>query len=260
MNRKAIQKVNTKHNYGKVLAPLLMATSLLSAQSPPRDPKRQALEETAAKLDVNNRQTAEELFDATFAVYHQLEIPSMALAAIKPAVVDAELAYWKNQKQGITDKAVVAAFNHAVDVLKLPEEAKTNENQLRLIHVGSIMQSPKFMGRGLRSYDESNQLQLAREMSPLQTLHVVLGLIDSKLMNFPSLSGENFLVTPAQWDAAHTGVPAKKPSGHRVQRGGFELPPETLQMQRAFKRSLANLSDVDGLLLLKDTLSTAGVM
>ena len=260
MNRKAIQKVNTKHNYGKVLALLLMATSLLSAQSPPRDPKRIALEEKGAKLDVNNRQTAEELFDATFAVYHEVTIPPTALAAIKPAVVDAELAYWKNQKQGITDKAVVAAFNHAVDVLKLPEEAKTSENQLRLIHVGSIMQSPKFMGRGLRSYDDSDQLQLAHDMSPLQTLHVVLGLIDTKLNNFPALSGKDFLVTPAQWDAAHTGVPAKKPSGHRVQRGGFELPPETLQMQRAFKRSLANLSDVDGLLLLKDTLSTAGVM
>jgi hypothetical protein len=215
-------------------------------------------ERAAGTLDPQNRATAEELYDATMDVHHTLNIPDNIKAVLKSPVVDAELAYWNKATPGIHEINIVKAFNDAVTTLALPNEAKTSRSQLSVIRHGlSTNYNPVFMGKGLYYRDDkTGEVVTNPRMSPLQTLHVVLSLIDAKLLD------DRYLVTPKEWDNTDKSQFSNPPpaGSKRKAQPSLGRSEKSQRIEGTFHQAMYKLSGMDGLTLLKNTLSTLGVI
>ena len=256
-----------------------MATSPLSAEQAP-DPdaaqlaalhnvthaKHALIEKATENLDRKNRTTVEELYDAVMAVNHVVNIPDGVKKTIKGPLVDAEAAYWSKTKPGIHEDAIVEAYNNLVTALALPDEAKMTLGQFQLIRHGLFVNfNPKFMGEDVHFIDDvTSEAKTNPPVSPLQTIHIVMSVIDSKLLDIYG----RWLVTPEEWkrmDKSHFAdgpppgakVTFKSSYSYSYGYGGSD---RSQRVQIKFHQAMSKMTDLEGLTMLQNALSTLGVI
>lgn len=257
-----------------MLALLLLARSLLSAQQAP-DPgtsaqldainkvthaKHELIERATEKLDLTNRATFEELYDAVMGIDHVVHIPNDIRTALKGAMVSAELAYWRRTKPGVDENEAVKAFNRVVTTLALPDEAKMTLGQFQVIRHGLLVNfNPQFMGKNIdRRTGVKGEVETNSRVSPLQTMHIVMSVMDTKLLD---MSGR-WMITPEEWEKLDESQFFKpRPAGAKlVTRAGDLRTDNAKRVGLKLDQVMYRMTDSDGLTMLKYILSNLGAM
>lgn len=252
-----------------MLALLLMVASLLSAQGTEAQlkeihkqthAKHEIIEIATENLDPKNRATVEELYDAVMGVNHVVNIPDSVKTALKGPLVNAESAYWSKIKPGIDENDVVKAFNNIVTTLALPDEAKMTLGQFQVIRHGLFVNfNPRFMEKDVPLPDDVIGAAKANpRMSPLQTMHVVMSVMDNKLSD---ISGR-WMITPEEWEKLDKSQFSRPhpPGAKLVMRPGDFRTDNAKQVEIKFRRAMYKMTDLEGLTMLQNALSTLGVI
>jgi hypothetical protein len=211
--------------------------------------------EIAARSLVNQRDlaTVGRLTGAVLSVSHYLQLPPSYRQLLHDKIETAEYDFWRNESAGIQEFDLANAFNglddRSVDLvtfLKLPEFARTNEEQIRFLRSQMVADSPAFMAFNVAALNWRVGGRTSPAMSPLQALHLVLTLMDQKFYN------PTYQVSLEHWAesrARHEESAANNAPG--VQHSIKQLPADKLQqLRQALDESVASLSGEDSIQLL----------
>ena len=152
------------------------------------------------------------------------------------------------------------AFNKVVTTLALPDEAKMTLGQFQVIRHGLFVNfNPLFMERDVPLPDDViGEAKTNPRMSPLQTMHVVMSVIDSKLFDI----SDTWMITPDEWeklDKSQFSEP-RPPSAKVLMRPGDFRTDNAKQVEIKFYRAMYKITDLEGLTMLKNALSTLGAI
>jgi hypothetical protein len=153
------------------------------------------IEATARAVNVDDEASVRALTEGVFSFPHAFQgLPANIEDTIKQRLTQAEIQYLKTGHPGVKEADVANLVNLLADRLHLPDYAKTNVNQVRVLRMSMALSSPVFMGRGMSSPGAQIGESVAPEMSPLQATHVLATMLDQKIIN------PDYQMTPSEWD------------------------------------------------------------
>ncbi len=231
----------------------------------PGDPNSM-LEMRATSVNESDYETIKELAAETVKFPHRFSIPALVAPLLQERLACAEKAFYAHALTGITTSELVDRFNNVVERLHLPDTVKTSVKQIQFLRTELFIASPRFMASKGNSGSGSH---LTSPLSPIQATHLLLMLVDQKL-------GTPFYqVPPAEWDnsvherqmqilndlyyekalALSRGDLAAATT-ETTQLGTTRIVKRRTDIRRAIDSSLQSLTNVEGIQLLNDVLST----
>jgi hypothetical protein len=141
------------------------------------------------------RALADEIFTSTLP---DPESQNPIVEDVKDRLVRAELEYrGKGRQKSIDESNVVRTVNQAVDILKLPDYAKTSPLQVRHLRLSLLPYLPHFIAQedfaGRTTGNLDPHFKISNKVSPLEAAYLVLAVVQQKRNN-PA-----FEVTPKEF-------------------------------------------------------------
>lgn len=131
------------------------------------------------------RALADEIFTSTLP---ERESQNSVVEAAKDRLVQAELDYkGHGRQQSIDESNVVRTVNQAVDMLQLPDYAKTSPLQVRHLRLSLLPYLPHFIAQedfaGRTTANPDRQAKIGNKVSPLEAAYLVLAVVQQKRNN-----------------------------------------------------------------------------
>lgn len=146
-----------------------------------------ALEMQARGTTFDDQRSVAALVAQLIRVPHHALIPAEILAALKPSLASAEIAYWSHRGPGVDEQDIAQFVNSLAGRLALPEYARTSPLQIRALRMQMSASTPSFMMRSAVDGTAHEELHVGQKinslLSPLQAVHLLLTLFDQKLVN-----------------------------------------------------------------------------
>lgn len=105
------------------------------------------------------------------------DIPAWVTDLVKQRFAAAEEGYWKGQQAGIREEDLVAALNSVAAQLKLPEYAKTSQNQIHYLRMETLQWTPRFMGLKVAKESPTGEPTAISDRTWIEMLMQTLGTI-----------------------------------------------------------------------------------
>jgi hypothetical protein len=122
------------------------------------------------------------------------EIPPIMREIVEQHMVQAEINYKLGRTPGIPEKSVAQILNTLADKLELPDYARVSVHQVEVIRFGMELSMPAFMGPASSQNEDTGGNSSAADLSPAQATHVLLVLIDQKMIN------PDYQLSPDEWE------------------------------------------------------------
>jgi hypothetical protein len=131
------------------------------------------------------RALADEIFTSTLP---ERESQNPIVEEVKDRLVRAELEYKGHGRQPSIDESnVVRTVNQAVDMLQLPDYAKTSPLQIRHLRLSLLPYLPHFIAQedfaGRTTANLHRQFKIGNKVSPLEAAYLVLAVVQQKRNN-----------------------------------------------------------------------------
>ncbi len=157
---------------------------------------KQAIEAKARDERADDESSIQALASEIRSVTHAYpRLPSEIESLIRKRLVAAEMAYLQGKGQGVREEGIVRLIDLLATKFGAPDYVRTSPQQVRVLRMGLLLETPVFMGQGLSRRDMAVGDSISPVMSPLQAAHVTATLIDQKLLN------PDYQVAPEEWDA-----------------------------------------------------------
>ena len=195
-------------------------------------------------------------------------IPPIMREIIGQRLVDAEINYKLGRTQGIEEKSVVQIVNTLADKLRLSDSARTTLHQVEVLRFGMELSSPDFMPPP-SSQGESAALSLSKtELSPAQAAHILLVLIDQKIMN------PDYQLPPEEWEKTQYQTTMDRMLKYKELRDSGQMKttmkttmtegvrlssPSSPDLRSQIYDAVSQMSLTEGLDLVNETFGIAGI-
>jgi hypothetical protein len=220
---------------------------------------RDLLGAAAMTMTPGDKDSIRAVVEAMFKTW-QFRLPEMMDAAVKQRLIDAQVAYFNGKTQGVTDGAVLDAFNALATAFETPDYGRVSLLQVQFVRGRLADLVPTL-------FKQVNP-DLDVPMSPLEALYLMAALIEQKIEN------EAYQVPPAEWDRdvyprAIEQDRARKELQRRI-ASGEEQPKYELRgrvtaehkqgdLQWLIQQRILAMSVMDGLKLFNETFARLGI-
>jgi hypothetical protein len=146
---------------------------------------RDLLGAAAMTMTPGDKDSIRAVVEAMFKTW-QFLLPEVMDAVVKQRLIDAQVAYFNGKTQGVTDGAVLDAFNALATAFETPDYGRVSLRQVQFVRGRLADLVPTL-------FKQVNP-DLDVPMSPLEALNLMAALIEQKVEN------EAYQVPPAEWD------------------------------------------------------------
>jgi hypothetical protein len=191
-------------------------------------------------------------------------IPPIMREIIEQRLVDAEINYKLGRTQGIEEKSVVQIVNTLADKLRLSDSARTTLHQVEVLRFSMELSSPDFMPPPT-SQDESAALSLSKtDLSPAQAAHILLVLIDQKILN------PDYQLPPEEWEKTQYQTAMDRMLKYKELRDSGQMKttvtasfrassPSSRDLRSQIYDAVSKMSLTEGLDLVNEAFGIAGI-
>ena len=188
-------------------------------------------------------------------------MPAAVEDVLKDRLVRAEMAFRQGRGPGIQEDNIVQFVNSLAHKLNVPGYARTSTKQVRVLRMSLILTSPSFMGQGVSWSEMKIGDSIKPVMSPLQATHLILTLMDQKLIN------PEYQVPPEEWERtfqqssierlqAFQKMQQAGSVGKQTAQGVFRHNPKHRELRDAVTQGISSLTLADAFGMIDDAFKT----
>jgi|SRR5579863_2687438 len=221
------------------------------------------LDQAASVIKIGDDETSTRAFaDKIFSMPRTFpRIPAPVEDVLKDRLVRAEMAFRQGHGPGIQEDNIAQFVNSLAHRLNLPDYGRTSTKQLRVLRMSLILTSPSFMGAGVSWSEMKVGESIKPAMSPLQATHLILTLIEQKLIN------PEYQVPPEEWERTFQQSSLERLQtfqkiqqtgsvGKQTAQGVFRHNPKHRELRDALTQGISSLSLSDTFGMIDDALKT----